>query len=152
MSSRTAWAVFSHTAGRLAFGALCLMFFAMLCGACLVAYQDLTGPHCDGRRMGAADTCSVLSSRGLRSVRTIERLNPAGTGPAVLTAPANWHATQQNTRQHVYSPAGMRDFHRTTGYTMLGFALLISLILGSWARKAARAKARSSNSQSAQPR
>lgn len=90
--------------------------------------------------MGPADTCSVLTSRGYRSVRTIEKLNPAGTDPAVLTAPVNWHATQENVHQGVYSPAGMRDFHRTTGYAMLGGALLIALALGSWAYKAAKAR------------
>lgn len=77
----------SHPVGRLAFGALCLMFIVLMCGACLVAYQDLTGPHCDGHAMGPADTCSVLTSRGYRSVRTIEKLNPTGTPPAVLTPP-----------------------------------------------------------------
>jgi hypothetical protein len=126
--------------GRLAVGALGLMFIALLFGAGLVAYQDLAGPHCDGHRMGPADTCSVLTSRGYRSVRTIEKLNPAGTDPAVLTAPVNWHATQENVHQGVYSPAGMRDFHRTTGYAMLGGALLIALALGSWAYKAAKAR------------
>ncbi|MDM3908867.1 hypothetical protein [Mycobacterium intracellulare] len=129
--------------GRVAFGALCLMFIALMCGASLVAYQDLTGPHCDGHRMGPADTCSILTSRGYRSVRTIEKLNPTGTGPAVLTPPGNWHATQDNTRTGVYSPAGMRGFHRTTGYAMLGFALLIGAILGSWVYKASRARGRS---------
>lgn len=120
------------------------MFIALMCGGYLVAYQDLTGPHCDGHRMGPADTCSVLTSRGSRSVRTIEKLNPTGTPPAVLTPPANWHATQENTHTGVYSPAGMREFHRTTGYFMLGFALVMSAMLGSWAYKASRARARSS--------
>lgn len=140
---RTVAAVFCHAVGRVAFGALCLMFIALICGAGLVAYQDLTGPHCDGHRMGPADTCSILTSRGYRSVRTIEKLNPTGTGPAVLTPPGNWHATQDNTRTGVYSPAGMRGFHRTTGYAMLGFALLIGAILGSWVYKASRARGRS---------
>lgn len=90
---RTIGAVFWHVVVRLGVGALGLMFIALLFGACLVAYQDLAGPHCDGHRMGPADTCSVLTSRGYRSIRTIEKLNPAGTDPAVLTAPVNWHAT-----------------------------------------------------------
>ncbi|OSC21583.1 hypothetical protein B8W69_28310 [Mycobacterium vulneris] len=118
------------------------MFIVLMCGACLVAYQDLTGPHCDGHAMGPADTCSVLTSRGYRSVRTIEKLNPTGTPPAVLTPPVNWHATQKNTRTEVYSPAGMRDVHRTSGYAMVGFALLMSAILAAWAYKASRARAR----------
>lgn len=137
---RTIGAVFRHVVGRLAVGALGLMFIALLFGAGLVAYQDLAGPHCDGHRMGPADTCSVLTSRGYRSVRTIEKLNPAGTDPAVLTTPVKWHATQENIHQGVYSPAGMRDFHRTTGYAMLGGALLIALSLGSWAYKAVKAR------------
>lgn len=142
--TRTIGTAFRHAVGRLAFGTLCVMVIALMCGAYLVAHQDLTGPHCDGHRMGPADTCSVLTSRGYRSLRRIEKVNPTGTPPAVLTPPANWHATPENTHTGVYSPAGMRAFHRTTGYAMLVFALVMSALLGSWAYKASRARARSS--------
>lgn len=138
------WNVLRRGVGRLAFGGLCLAFIALMCAGYWVAYLDLAGPHCDSHPMAPADTCSVLTSRGLRSMRTIEKLNPASSSPAVLTAPAKWHAAQDNIHQGVYSPAGMQEFHRPTGYFMLGFALLISLILGSWTYKAIRARARSS--------
>jgi hypothetical protein len=139
---RTPWEVFSFVLGRLAFGGLCLMFIVCAIGALRVAYQDLAGPYCDRHRMGPADTCSVLSaylSRG--GWHNVEKLNP-GTEPAVLTPPAGWsryEATPVKTIQGVYSPAGMRVFHRTLGYEMLGAVALFALIPASWGYGIARA-------------
>jgi hypothetical protein len=135
---RTARAVFWHVLGRLVFGALCLVCIVFSLGALLVAYQDLTGPHCDGHRMGPADTCSVLNASLYRGVGTIEQVNPPGTEPAVLTPPANWHAAPKKIHQQVLSPAGTRAFHRTAGYEMLGGAALLALLPASWAYRAAR--------------
>lgn len=71
---RTTGAVFWHVVGRLAVGALGLMFIALLFGAGLVAYQDLAGaalrrtPDGPGRHLLGADLPRVPVGKNDREV------------------------------------------------------------------------------------
>jgi hypothetical protein len=78
-----------------------------------------------------------LTAELYRGEQRIERLNPPGTEPSVLTAPARWHATPK-TIQGVHSPAEMRNLHRSIGYEKLAFSALLAALPTRWAHKAHR--------------
>lgn len=135
---RSIWAMIGRIVDRVLFVGLCLVFlFIFMCGTFL-AYLNLTGPHCGTAFMNAGDTCSTLTATSGRSTKRIEKLNPAGTPPAVLTLPGYRHPEKVYTE--VYDVDGVRAEHRSWGLAGLAMATLpVLLLLSSW-RQARRAK------------
>ncbi|MUL64078.1 hypothetical protein BOO86_06335 [Mycobacterium sp. CBMA 234] len=109
-------------------------------GSLWMAYIDLSSPHCDQQLMRPGDTCSTLTGWSGRSKQTIERLNPAGSAPVQLAAPAYWHAGTGRLHTYVYDMAGIREFHRETGLLCLSVAMLLVLQLGRMGFGVIRAK------------
>lgn len=135
---RSIWTTIGRIVDRVLFVGLCLVFlFIFVCGVFL-AYLDLTGPHCGTAVMNPGDTCSTLTATSGRSTKRIEKLNPAGTPPAVLTLPGYRH--RENVYTGVYDVDGMREEHRPWGLGGLAMATLpVLMLLSSW-RQARRAK------------
>lgn len=137
-SKRSIWATIGRIVDRTLFVGLCLVFlFIFVCGVFL-AYLNLTGPHCGTDRMGPGDTCSTLTAGSGRSTKRMEKLNPAGTRPAVLTLPGYRHPEKVYTA--VYNVDGMRKEHRSWGLGGLAMATLPALMLLSAWRQTRRAK------------
>lgn len=113
------------------------LVFLLFAGVVL-AYDDLTDPHCDGQLMGPGQLCSVMQVGGGRSTTYREHLNPAGSTPVVLTLPGYrrpekiWHAT--------YDADLMRSYHRTPGWFGVAMAALPILVGVFWRRQRRKAK------------